>query len=125
MIRRITTASLVSTDGTITHYGIYEANLHFNLSGQPFIDLNHNTRFVTTITKDRRKDGRWANDELAHRYLEMARPYGTANAPAFTFTDCVLCYGTDPDCHCKSRNPNLTSSSSSIPGENQNVCASI
>jgi hypothetical protein len=103
--RRITCASMATTDGTTTYYSIYRATLHFHLKGEPFIDLNRNTTHLGTIKKENQH---WHNDELAERYLEMARPYATAAAPAFSFTDCNSCHGTNPDCCCKARNPNLT-----------------
>src|SRR2546425_12544233 len=51
--RRITCASMATTDGTITHYAIYRANLHYNLAGrEPYIDLNRNAQHIATVTKD-------------------------------------------------------------------------
>jgi hypothetical protein len=113
--RRITCASLSSTDGTTTYYAIYRATLHFDLKGrEPFIDLNRNTVHVDTIKKENQD---WHNDELTERYLDMARPYSTAAAPAFSFTDCIRCHGTDPDCRCKARNPNLIETRSPVNEE--------
>ncbi len=102
--RRITCASMATTDGTTTYYSIYRATLHFNLRGEPFIDLNRNTTHLATIKKEKQH---WHNDELPDRYLEMARPYATAAAPAFSFTECNSCHGTNPHCRCRARNPNL------------------
>ena len=110
--RRITCASLATTDGTTTYYAIYRATLHFDLKGrEPYIDLNRNTVHVDTIKKE---NEHWHNDELTERYLEMARPYSLPNAPAFCFTDCIPCHGTDPDCHCRTQNPNLIETPSPV-----------
>jgi hypothetical protein len=46
----------------------------------------------------------------------MAAPYAIASAPAFAFTECTFCYGTDPECHCKNRNPNNSSRTESDSG---------
>ena len=78
------------------------ANLHYNLARrEPYIDLNRNAQHIATVTKDKRQEDRsWHNYELGQRYLEMAQPFATSEAPAFAFTDCVFCHGTDPQCHC-------------------------
>lgn len=95
------------TDGTNTVYGIYRGELH--CSGKPYIDLNKN---CTQITSIKTKNQHWHNDELAERYLDMARPFATPAAPAFSFTDCPSCFGIDPECHCKLKNPNLITNAS-------------
>ncbi len=111
---------MATTDGTITHYAIYRANLHYNLARrEPYIDLNRNAQHIATVTKDKRQEDRsWHNDELSQRYLEMAQPFATPDAPAFAFTDCVFCYGTDRECRCARRsNTPKTESSSSLEAE--------
>ena len=118
--RRVTCASMAQTYGTITHYAIYRANLHYNLARrEPYIDLNRSAQRIATITRDKRQeDCSWHNDELSQRYLEMAQPFATSEAPAFAFTDCVFCYGTDPECRCARRsNTPKTESSSSLEAE--------
>lgn len=119
--RRVTIASLSMTDGTTTRYAIYRATLHYNLArSEPYIDLNRGAQHVTTITRDNRdKESTWHNDDLARRYLEMAEPFATPDAPAFAFTDCVFCYGTDPECGCCTQRSNTpkTESSSSLAAE--------
>ena len=121
--RRITCASMATTDGTITHYAIYRANLHYNLARrEPYIDLNRNAQHIATVTKDKRQEDRsWHNDELSQRYLEMAQPFATSEAPAFAFTDCVFCHGTDPQCRCmrKSQSNVKTESNSGLAAEGQ------
>ena len=111
---------MATTDGTITHYAIYRANLHYNLARrEPYIDLNRGAQRIATVTRDKRQEScSWQNEELSQRYLEMAQPFATPHAPAFAFTDCVFCYGTDPNCHC-ARRPNTpkTESSSSLAAE--------
>ena len=113
--RRVTIASLSMTDGRTTRYAIYRATLHYNLArSEPYIDLNRGAQHITTVTKDNRdKDSNWHNDELSQRYLEMAQPFATPDAPAFAFTDCVFCYGTDRECRCarRSNTPKTESSS--------------
>lgn len=118
--RRVTCASMATTDGTITHYAIYRANLHYNLARrEPYIDLNRSAQRIATITRDKRQeDCSWHNDELSQRYLEMAQPFATPDAPAFGFTDCVFCYGTDRQCRCARRsNTPKTESSSGLAAE--------
>src|SRR5216684_4995495 len=118
--RRVTIASLSMTDGRTTRYAIYRATLHYNLArSEPYVDLNRGAHHITTVTKDNRdKDSNWHNDELSQRYLEMVQPFATFDAPAFTFTDCVFCYGTDPECRCARRsNTPKTESSSSLAAE--------
>jgi len=119
--RRVTIASLSMTDGTTTRYAIYRATLHYNLArSEPYIDLNRGAQHVTTVTRDNRdKESNWHNDDLARCYLEMAEPFATPDAPAFAFTDCVFCYGTDPECRCCTRRSNTpkTESSSSLAAE--------
>ena len=90
--RRVTIASLSMTDGRTTRYAIYRATLHYNLArSEPYIDLNRGAQLVTTVTKDNRdKESNWHNDDLARRYLEMAEPFATPDAPAFAFTDCFF-----------------------------------
>ncbi len=108
------------TDGTTTRYAIYRATLHYNLArSEPYIDLNRGAQHVTTVTRDNRdKESNWHNDDLARRYLEMAEPFATSDAPAFAFTDCVFCNGTDPECRCTRRsNTRKTESSSSLAAE--------
>jgi hypothetical protein len=115
--RRVTIASLSMTDGTTTRYAVYRATLHYNLArSEPYIDLNRGAQHVTIVTRDNRdKESNWHNDDLARRYLEMAEPFATPDAPAFAFTDCVFCYGTDPECRCTRRlNAPKTESSSSF-----------
>jgi len=117
--RRVTIASLSMTDGTTTRYAIYRATLHYNLArSEAYIDLNRGAQQVTTVTRDNRdKESNWHND-LARRYLEMAEPFATSDAPAFAFTDCVFCNGTDPECRCTRRsNTRKTESSSSLAAE--------
>ena len=109
------------TDGTTTRYAIYRATLHYNLArSEPFIDLNRGAQYVTTVTRDNGdKESNWHSDDLARRYLEMAEPFATPDAPAFAFTDCVFCYGTDPECRCCTQRSNTpkTESSSSLAAE--------
>jgi hypothetical protein len=111
---------MATTDGTVTRYAIYRANLHYNLvRREPYIDLNRGARHIATVTKDRRKENcSWRNDELSQRHQEMAQPFATSHAPAFAFTDCVFCYGTDPECRCARRlNSPKTESSSGLAAE--------
>jgi hypothetical protein len=111
---------MATTDGTITHYAIYRANLHYNLARrEPYIDLNRGAQRIATVTRDKRQeDCSWQNDELTQRYLEMAQPFATPHAPAFAFTNCVFCYGTDPECRCARRsNTPKTESGSSLAAE--------
>jgi len=114
---------MATTDGTITHYAIYRANLHYNLARrEPYIDLNRGAQRIATVTKDKRQEDRsWHNDELSQRYLEMAEPFATSAAPAFAFTDCVFCHGTDPQCRCmrKSQNNVKTESNCGLAAEGQ------
>ena len=117
--RRVTIASLSMTDGTTTRYAIYRATLHYNLArSEPYIDLNRGAQHVTTVTRDNRdKDSNWQNGELSQRYLEMAQAFATSEAPAFAFTDCVFCHGTDPQCRCMRKSHVKTESSSSLAAE--------
>jgi len=118
--RRVTIASLSMTDGTTTRYAIYRATLHYNLArSEPYVDLNRGAQHISTVTKDNRdKDSNWHNDDLTKRYLVVAEPFATPHAPAFAFTDCVYCYGTDPECRCARRsNTPKTESSSSLAAE--------
>ena len=118
--RRVTIASLSMTDGTTTRYAIYRATLHYNLArSEPYVDLNRGAQHISTVTKDNRdNDSNWHDDDLTKRYLEMAEPFATPHAPAFAFTDCVSCYGADPECRC-ARRPNTpkTESSSGLAAE--------
>ena len=118
--RRVTIASLSMTDGRTTRYAICRATLHYNLArSEPYVDLNRGAQHITTVTKDNRdKDSNWHNDELSQRYLEMAQPFATHHAPAFAFTDCVFCYGTDRECRCARRsNTPKTESGSGLAAE--------
>jgi hypothetical protein len=108
--RTITFANLATTDGIIVHYGIYRATLHYLVAGKPYIDFNANFKQVATVTKNRRLDTIPVPDNLTERYLDMARPFATTEAPVFAFFhDCNSCYGTDPECRCRPRNPNFPS----------------
>lgn len=118
--RRITCASMATTDGAITHYAIYRANLHYNLARrEPYIDLNRGAQRIATVTRDKRQeDSSGQNEELSQRYLEMAQPFATPDAPAFAFTDCIFCYGTDPECrYARRSNTPKTESGSGFAAE--------
>ena len=81
-MKRVTAASMVFTNGTITVYGIYCMRLHEGK--KPWFDLN-DPRTVELDKVTRTDKPGFYYPELAQYYLELARPYATPEAPAFSF----------------------------------------
>lgn len=85
MIRKVTHATMIQTDGTRTVYGIFLSTLHYDLSARPdFINI-HRSKHIASVECVNERSGHPDPSLVAGFYRALASLYATQDAPAFSW----------------------------------------